>query len=529
VTSAAPSKQNLLMLHLAILLVASVSFESLFIDQGLNLMDEGWPLHAAMELHDGKTLYDEVFWVFPPGHLLPAWIAYAADPPGIMLARRIYGAFSVALCIVLYLIARRLMPAEFALLAGLMVAVAAPNSHASQLLFGYRYLVWSAIALLFFHRRLVTGDSIWLLGSGVFTATALFFRLTPAAAVGVAIGVGCMSADRDWRRWLRDWLWYAGGIALVALPVLSHFANGIGLEKLWIEMFVRPVEMTNLQSSPLPELGLAGWSRDDLSAAFTALGFRFYLALYAAFALALVARWLKALQEGRPFEQSFFLAYVIWGGIYLLRSLGRSDEPHLDSAIPPVTLLIAWLASRVTRLPRFRNESAGRGLANAPWALCAGLLVGWIFAIGSDRYVDSSPKRRTTPVASVGEDILVRPGRARILDEQLPKIRQHAKPGETILVMFHAPMLYVLADRHSPGFHDVIMPGTFRSPEEQAAFLDRLKASPPAVVVWPRLHFDRMKSRGIGESAPAIGRWVRANYRRADDFWYVIFVPKESR
>ena len=36
-----------------------------------------------MRLHDGGTLYDDVFFVFPPGHLLSAWIAYALDPPGV--------------------------------------------------------------------------------------------------------------------------------------------------------------------------------------------------------------------------------------------------------------------------------------------------------------------------------------------------------------------------------------------------------------------------------------------------------------
>ena len=47
------------------------------------------------------------------------------------------------------------------------------------------------------------------------------------------------------------------------------------------------------------------------------------------------------------------------------------------------------------------------------------------------------------------------------------------------------------------------------------------------MVVWPRFHFDRMQSRGVGKSAPEIGRWVRTNYRRADEFWFLIFVPKQ--
>ena len=33
---------------------------------------------------------------------------------------------------------------------------------------------------------------------------------------------------------------------------------------------------------------------------------------------------------------ALLLAFVVFGGVYFVRSLGRSDGPHLDSAIPPV-------------------------------------------------------------------------------------------------------------------------------------------------------------------------------------------------
>ena len=42
------------------------------------------------------------------------------------------------------------MPPGFALLGALLLAVAAPSSHQGHLLFGYRYLVFSALALLAF-------------------------------------------------------------------------------------------------------------------------------------------------------------------------------------------------------------------------------------------------------------------------------------------------------------------------------------------------------------------------------------------
>ena len=79
-----------------------------------------------MQMHAGGTLYQDVFWVFPPGHVLPAWIGAWLDPPGIEITRGIYGAFSTALVIAMYALGRRLMPPAFALLGALLLAVAAP-------------------------------------------------------------------------------------------------------------------------------------------------------------------------------------------------------------------------------------------------------------------------------------------------------------------------------------------------------------------------------------------------------------------
>ena len=94
--------------HLLVLVAVSVAYESLFIHHGIAwLFDEGWPLYAAMRLHAGGVLYADVFFPFPPGHLLPAWLAYALDPPGIILARIFYAGFNVVLCVAMYFLGRR--------------------------------------------------------------------------------------------------------------------------------------------------------------------------------------------------------------------------------------------------------------------------------------------------------------------------------------------------------------------------------------------------------------------------------------
>jgi hypothetical protein len=509
-------------------LTVSIGFESLFIYFGMNGMDEGWPLHAAMEMHDGKTLYDEVFWVFPPGHVLPSWIAYAIKPPGFVVSRFIYAGFDVALCVALFFVARKFMSDDFALLGGLMVAISAPDSHAMQLLFGFRYLVLSVIVLLFFHRRLSLDDSRWMFPAGIFAGIALFFRLTPAFAVSAAVAVGIVAASWDLRRWMQDGLWYSAGLILVWIPVLVWFGQSVGLEKFWIEMVVRPVEMTDLQSRPFPLLAMREMSRAQLTFAFASLGFRLYPIFCAGFVAVLLFGWLRALRARQPFEHVFLLTFALFAGIFFLRSLGRSDVPHLDSAMPPIVILIAYCVSRLGRRLATRSGVDERRAVFEKWALIVCVFAIWSFLHSSDRYLDQEKMLGDLPLkVTSGEIRTWRESYGRILDDMVPVIQAHSDPDDTIFVMTNAPLFYVIAERHSPGYLDFVMPGTFRTAQEELDMLERLKADPPAVVIWPRHHFDQTPARGLGRTAPVLSKWVLKNYRSLGKApVYAVMVPK---
>ena len=514
-------------IHVLLLLALSIAFEARVVDHGINLMDEGWPLHAAMELDAGKTLYDEVFWVFPPGHLFPAGIAYALDPPGVTLARTFYAAFAVALCLSLYFLATKLMPPDFALLAAAMVAISAPQSHVEHHLFGYRYLVWSIIALLCFQQRLRREDARWMFAAGLATGIALLFRLTPAFAVSMGIGVGILAASREWRSWLRDAAWYGAGLFVIVLPLLSWFQQSVGIEKLWLETVLRPIAMTSAQSLPLPELFLPEWTRPSIVVAFVTLGFRLYAFVFATFLAVLLFRWWRARREGRAFEHVLLLSFVVFGGVYFARSLGRSDWPHLDSALPPAVVLLAYCASLSTRLRYFGAGGPARG---ARTLLCVAVFLVWASLNASDRVL-SIPNAfmGDTRLEVVAEPVWLKPGPGFIVDRIVRAIENHSEADETLLVMSHAPMLHVLSGRHSPGYHDVVMPGTFLSSEEEQEFIQRLQETPPAVVLWPRIHFDSRPSRGINRTAPQLARWVSEHYAFAEDLpEYVLLKPRPA-
>ena len=527
---AAPAGHDPLWWHLLLLVTVSAAFESLFVHHGLNRFDEGWPLYAAMRLYAGGVLYDDVFFIFPPGHLLPAWIAYGLDPPGIVGARAIYAAFSVAASALLYLLGRRLMPAPFALLGALLLALGAPRSHFSHLLFGYRYIVFSVLVLLFFSARLRSGELKWMFWAGLSAGAALFFRLTPAFAVSVGLGIAVLSTSRNWRIWVRDWAAYGCGLLVIVLPLLTWLGFGVGLDRVWQEVVVRTIGLQSLQSLPMPELEfLQVEFRESLYRWFVAMEFRLYPSMYAVYAVALGAQWFRAVRKSEPFRHPLLLAVVIWGGIYFLRTLGRTDEAHLDSALPPACLLLAhaiymgfdWASERADWLGRTRAVTAG--------VVCAGSLAAWVFLLGSDLFL-SRAYRGDVPLRSVDGEIEIRSKIGfRWIDRKALQIRQWTEPGDVILDLTWSPMLYVLTGRMGVGYSDIIMPGTFMDDEEEKAFLRRLRESPPDLVVWPHIPFDRMPERGLSYTAPRIVRWVRQNYEiKGGRRHFILLVPTDE-
>ena len=505
--------------HLLAIVGISSAFQSLFIHHGIGwLFDEGWPLYASMQLQAGGVLYGDIVFPFPPGHLLAAWVAYAIDPPGIILARMLYAAFTVALCAGSYLLARRITAPTFALLAGLLLAVAAPRSHLSHLLFGYRYMVFSVLALLAFSWHLQADDPRQarrgIFVAGMLAGVALLFRLTPAFAVSCGIGIAVLTASRDWRDWLRDWLVYALGLSLVALPVLAWFASTVGLETVWREVVTRIVALQSAQSLSSPALSLLPESSDrgDVYRWFVGLQYRGYVVLYAGYLLGLIGLWLRTLRQRRRFEHALLLAIVVWGGVSLLRALGRSDDHHLMSALPPACLLLAHGIGLLVRrgLEASRASDFVRSVARA--GVCGIVLVAWVYAMRVDFYLPVQ-NRGVVPLQSTGGEVSVTAPRvAKRIDEVVRTLARMTRPQDTVLDMTGAPLLHLLSGRRGPGGIDVITPGMFLSREEEKAFVARLQAAPPAMVLWPLKDFDRRPDRSIVRTAPELSGWVRSAY-----------------
>ncbi len=494
----------------------SAAFEALFLRHGLNLTDEGWPLQVVMALREGATLYEDVSWVFPPGHLMAAWIGSSVAPPGVVGARVIYALFAVAACASIYLLGRRLMRPEFALLAGLLVAVAAPYSHMVQVIFGYRYLVFSVLALLAFDRFVRDSRSRrWLVVSGAMLGLGMLFRLEPVFAAGCGIGVAIAALDVDPRRWLRDWAALALGLVATAGPAILVLGLQVGFGTLWTEVVVRPATMLALQSLPMPDLPSLGWALDRIAIrdGFVSVQFRLIWVLYAIYAGVLGRGWWRSRVRREPFDRPLLLAVVIWGGVFFSRSLTRSDEPHLDSVIPPVCLLFAIALDRIWRFVERRQWGGEAAPIRLRVASVAGVWLLWVLLLGSDTWL-SLDRRGVHPLWSLDGTIRVPNKRqAMVIDSLVFRLRD-LDPSPPLLDMSASPMFHVLSGRRAYGPYDVVMPGAFLDESEEQLYLERVRARPPVAVVWPQLDFDGRPESAVEVVAPSLSAWVQDHYER---------------
>jgi hypothetical protein len=140
--------------------------------------------------------------------------------------------------------------------------------------------------------------------------------------------------------------------------------------------------MTDMQSldpralSWLPETN----TRNAIHEWFLAIEFRAYTLLYVAYAVGIGVLWLRDFRAGRVFRDPLLAAVVVWGAVYFTRAFGRSDGPHLYSALPPICLLLAHAGS--VGLRAWKRGDV-RPVGRPAWALGGVVLAAWIFLMGS--------------------------------------------------------------------------------------------------------------------------------------------------
>ena len=299
--------------------------------------------------------------------------------------------------------------------------------------------------------------------------------------------------------------------------------SNVGATTLWSEVVVRPVEMTEDQALAAPALFIP-WpiTREQVGYALVAWTFRVVPVVYLVYLIALAVLWFRDYRAGKACQRPLFVAFVVFGAVYLSRGFGRADQGHLDSAIPPFLLLIGhmlfmaerWLAARMPH-----RRAAGVTLTTG-----AVLVVLSLVSQRGDQWILGEVGGRF-PFVSTGGRILRGIPHLDKVDPSVAMIRRWSRPGDTVLDLSSSPLLLVLSERFGPGYADIVMPGTFRNEEEELRFVERLDADPPILLLEPTQPFDGRPENALSLASPHFSAWIEKNYRRTARNQFLIARP----
>lgn len=341
----------------------------------LNPYDEGLALVNGMRVLNGDIPFRDYWAIYPPGqsYVLAALFGVAGQS---VLVERVYDTVvRVALALVIYLVAARVLRSWRWALAPYLAATVLL---AAATFYGYAVfpaLLFGFAALLMSFRSLDTGARGWLVGAGVLVGITTFFRLDlgfyTAASVGVLLILTWLlpsDGDAEWRIRTRQLLLallaVAGPAALLVLVFYGYLGAVAGFDLMVENLLVFPATTFRaVRHLPYPPL-LPDWSIWSGEGSFDVrLGslfgdyLRFYIPLlvYALSALLLLGSAIRSWRGGRRFARtdSMAAALVVMGAGLFVQALSRYDEIHVLPAALVVVILMAWL---VRRIPAARWE-----------------------------------------------------------------------------------------------------------------------------------------------------------------------------
>ncbi|MFQ5482235.1 MAG: hypothetical protein ACE5ER_05700, partial [Nitrospinaceae bacterium] len=400
-----------------------------FLDYGLNLWDEGGFANGALRTYHGQMAMRD----FNPIGYLPGRYIYAAwffDWFGVSLhsLRLSVAVFTPAMPLLVFAIARRLMPRGFAVLAAAMMA-SAPAMYYN------RFFPFFCILILFTVVRWLEKPTrrrtFWMAAAMVL---CIPFKMEVSLFAAAVAGICGLLRNDPYPA--RPGIFSGGGRGLRPGLLGLGAAVVLLLVYLWryqvFQKFVDIVTHTHAAwGNPFPDLLPFFLLLRELGPHLIFERLLFYLALgvYAAVLILVGRAWMR--QRGPDPQARLLLAVVGFGlGAYGL-VVWRAGFDNLVRTLPPFYILAAYLLFRLKARPLlfFYEMNVAHG-----------------FYVGSIGAVQQNTQRLTGNRLNVW----THPHEAQWVNRVLERIHSVTRPHDPILALPLNPLFYFLTDRTNP-------------------------------------------------------------------------------
>lgn len=493
----------------------------LFLDYGLNLWDEGGFANGTLRTFQGEMAMRD----FNPIGYLPGRYIYAAwffDWFGISLhsLRLSVAAFTPLMPLMVFAIARRIMPVGFAALAGVMM-LSAPSMYYN------RFFPFFCVLILFFLVRWLESPK-W---NRTLMLTGAILVCIPFKMEVSIFSTGLWLVLSPWRR--RDFTAtqenknpapFKLGAGLGVLLV----ATGVLLIYLWryqvLQKFIEIVFTTHdVWGNPFPDLFPFWqlWETEGPDLMFERL--MFYVPLLAYALVLMLLGWDRMNSRNNSSGVQPVLLAVTGVGICAFGLVvWRAGFDNLIRTLPPFYILAPYLLFRLRDYLLSLMTSVEQKLTFwAPEKLLVHFLVGifplvflYEMNLGHGFYVGSIGARwqNTAKLETERMTVWTNPHEARWIREIIQKIHTATRPGDFILALPLNPLFYFVADRANPLKHEWILPGMLDESAQDEA-VRKLQITPPRLVILSDLAIDGREDRRFSRYAPVVYNYLMRHYQ----------------
>lgn len=514
-----------------VLVGLGLAYQLPLLQTGVGLIDEGHLANGARRLAAGEVLYRDVYTVYPPASFhAVAWL-FELFGTHLQVVRGFHVALTIALALLVFASARRLMETPFAWLAGALVVATGWHVVLEGCHYAYLYGAVPMAGLLCLARADARGELARgpLLAVGAWAGLSLAFRLEPFVGLALA-GAAVVTLREGFGKRARVRLsWLALGTLAVIVPIGLYYAVRGAFAELFLAVFWTSFGQY-LQGGefnlPMPALEWlpAEWSRRGLRRLFISWEFRIPVLLYGVTFLEVAREQWRARRAPAPrppLSPALLqrLALALLGSVLYLRATGRSDYYHLAPILFPAYLLgVDGIARLWRRWIPARSD------------VLAVVLVVLVMASSLSLHEFDRAARRSLERT---DEVELMPGgpyiaRADQTDDLVAEVRRRTQPGEPIVVLPWYPIVYFLAERPNPTRYDWLFPGYLTTDSAVAAFIDDIDRSSAQVVVYSPISIDGLPDRSLEAFAPEIHRFLMERFepvRRHGRFWIMTRKP----
>ena len=495
-------------------------------NRGFNLLDEGFVLHVSERVLLGQVPYRDFFTQLTPGAFVALAAVFSVTGPSVMVGRWITLLLGLAITVLLYWGARRLVSRPTAALAALAFPVWGIGQGWFYPNYSWFALVGCVAALCAYLRSSQSTDGArWLVVAGTCCGVAAFckqnmglYALVALCGASLTTGPGSLG-----RRVLSTSVMALSAVPVPLALLLWLAANGALAEfirdAVWIPLRVFPTDMAAPYPPfwppwPLPtdKPGQGEWAfrlvclLPPLPYVLTAVE----LAVGAVFHRAAVP---AALRDARA-------AWLLFGLALWVTAFPRADFDHVQVALGPAFVVGASSFESFARLVatlvrRYLAPSlAPLFVTRFPTVFASAIVSGFLLAgLGHARLLHMGPGwtlRGIERVAPRAAGVLLDHDDAAELNQLIGEVRRLSAPGARIAALPWNAGLYFLAERPNVTRFDLFIPASVM--EEDMAEVERSLEEAELIVYWtPRDSF--VNNTSLDDRYPGLDLFIQRNFR----------------